>query len=253
MYKTLQPRISTGAGFCQSSILAFQELRADYNTDENWKCDTETGNRHLAGASMGRRRSEIEILGIRKLQMIMQKIYHFLTFRYLCFIIEFHYVSFWWIFTPKLGDSSGDKAWPEWHDKLAPSSKKSILRNNRGLKMLGVSWRWLADVFSSVLVVHEKRVWAWSAVECELASAAKLRFEGVPGLFEILKGPKAIPKSWWILHPSSQGNVHEHDQPELQTSWARSAGAYPDAAPLVIVEDEGRLSLEAAKINTYSL
>eukprot|EP00434_Breviolum_minutum_P003577 symbB.v1.2.003147.t1/scaffold177.1/size287523/12 len=56
---------------------AIKELRADYNTDENWKCDTETGNR--------------------------------------------------------------DKAWPEWHDKLAPSSKKSILRNNRGLKAMSMN------------------------------------------------------------------------------------------------------------------
>jgi len=56
---------------------AIKELRADYNTDENWKCDTETGNR--------------------------------------------------------------DKAWPEWHDKLAPSSKKSILRSNRGLKAMSMN------------------------------------------------------------------------------------------------------------------
>eukprot|EP00435_Cladocopium_sp_Y103_P047899 s384_g14.t1 len=50
------------------------ELRADYNTDESWKCDTEKGNR--------------------------------------------------------------DHAWPEWHDKLAPSAKKSIFRSksNRQLK-----------------------------------------------------------------------------------------------------------------------
>lgn len=99
---------------------------------------------------------------------IIQKIYHFPTFRYLCFIIEFHYVSFWWILLPSFW-ASGDKAWPEWHDKLAPSSKKSILRNNRGLKMLGVSWRCLADAFSSVPVVNEKKnvgmvsCWIWSS------------------------------------------------------------------------------------------
>lgn len=53
---------------------AIKELRADYNTDESWKCDTEKGNR--------------------------------------------------------------DHAWPEWHDHLAPSAKKSIFRSksNRQLK-----------------------------------------------------------------------------------------------------------------------
>lgn len=130
-------------------------------------------------------------------------------------------------------------------------------RRNPSCATIG-AWRCLVWVgggwqmrFLQFLWLMRKRMWAWSAVEYELVSAAKLWFEGVPGLFENFeKGPKAIPKSWLILHPSSQGNVHEHDQPELQTSWARSAGAYPDEAPLAIVEHEGRFSLEAAKINT---
>lgn len=66
-----------------------------------------------------------------------------------------------------------------------------------GSTYCGVSWRWLADVFSSL-------------VEYELASAAK-----------ILKGPKVIPKSWLILHlramsmNMTNNNFKRHERDQL--------------------------------------
>ena len=44
---------------------------------------------------------------------------------------------------PLRGLCRGDHAWPEWHDHLAPSAKKSIFRSksNRQLKPLGFGWR----------------------------------------------------------------------------------------------------------------